>query len=94
MAVVLGLKEAEDELRLSFPLSQTESMSLDEYITEFRRLSLGVPELDQRSHALLFTVGLSLSFRSEVMCDHPSTLSDAIQAARLAKMDVNLVSRG
>ena len=62
LAVVLGLKEAGDELRLSFPLSQTESMSLDGYITEFRRLSLGVPELDQRSRALL---SLS-SFRSHV----------------------------
>ena len=65
-------------------------MSLEEYVSEFTRLSLGIPDLDKRSRTLLFTRGLSNRLNSEVMGDHSWTLSDAIRAARVACMNLQL----
>ena len=85
LAETFGPVEAEEEFRLAlYSLCQTDSMSLEEYVSEFTRLSLGIPDLDEPSRALLFTRGLSSHLNSEVMREHPRTLSDAIRAARVA----------
>ena len=97
LAETFGPVEAEEEFRLAlFSLCQTDSMSLEEYVSEFTRLSLGIPDLDERFRALLFTRGLSNHLNSEVMREHPRTLSDAIRAARVARMKLQLfnISRG
>ena len=97
LAETFGPVEAEEEFRLAlFSLCQTDSMSLEEYVSECTRLSLGIPDLDERSRALLFTRGLSNHLNSEVMREHPRTLSDAIRAARVARMNLQLfnISRG
>ena len=97
LAETFGPVEAEEEFRLAlFSLRQTDSMSLEEYVSEFTRLSPIIPDLDERSRALLFTRGLSNHLNSEVMREHPRTLSDAIRAARVARMNLQLfnTSRG
>ena len=86
LAETFGPVEAEEEFPLAlFSLCQTDSMSLEEYVLEFTRLSLGNPDLDERSRALLFTRGLSNHLNSEVMREHPRTLSDTIRSARVAR---------
>ena len=57
--------------------------SLQEYIAEFTRLSLQVPELDEHSRAVLFTNRLHSVFKQEVLREHPTCLSGAVQAALL-----------
>ena len=97
LAETFGPVEAEEEFRLAvFSLRQTDSMSLEEYVSEFTRISLGIPDLDERSRALLFTRGLSNHLNSEVMREHPRTLSDSIRAACVARMNLQLfnTSRG
>lgn len=55
--------------------------NIEAYITVFNRLSLQVPELDEHSRALMFVNGLRGNVKREVLKEHPTTLSKAIQAA-------------
>ena len=61
--------------------------SIESYVTEFSRLSLQVPELDELSRALLFVNGLHGNMRTLVVKEHPTTLSAAIQAALAVASD-------
>lgn len=82
-----------DELnRLNlFDIRQTDS--LERYETEFSRLSLSVPELDELSRTLLFLRGLRSELRSEASREHPRTLAAAVRAARLAEQNLGLERR-
>ena len=64
----------------SFTLKQRGS--LQEYIAEFTRLILQVPELEH-SRAVLFTNGVHSEFKQDVLREHPTCLSRVVQAALL-----------
>lgn len=84
LAENFGPVHDEDDNRLAlFALSQ--SGSLRDYIEEFSRLCLCLSDLDERSKALLFVRGLCEDLRRDTMKEHPTTLSEAIRAARLAQ---------
>ena len=61
--------------------------SIESYVTEFSRLSLQVPELDELSRALLFVKGLHGNMRTLVVKEHPTILSAAVQAALAVASD-------
>ena len=82
LARMYSPKFDQEQARVSlFTLKQRGS--LQEYIAEFTRLSLQVPELDEHSRAVLFTNGLHSKFKQEVLREHPTCLSGAVQAALL-----------
>ena len=81
LAKVYGPQFDGEQARLGM-FSAKQCASISAYTTEFLRLSLQVPEIDERSRALLFINGLQLEVRKEVMKEHPATLSQAIQAAQ------------
>jgi len=64
---------------------------IDLYITDFSRLSLQVPQLDDHSRAILFTNGLIPELRGRVLQEHPLNLDDAIRAARAAQRSCSLL---
>lgn len=77
---VYGPRFDEEQVRLRlFSISCQES--IDSYISSFSRLSLQVPELDERCRALLFVNGLRGRLKGQVLREHPTTLSKAVQAA-------------
>ena len=82
LARMYSPKFDQEQARVSlFTLKQRGS--LQEYIAEFTRLSLQVPELDEHSRAVLLTNGLHSEFKQEVLREHPTCLSGAVQAALL-----------
>lgn len=82
LAKVYGPKFDQEQARVGlFTLKQRGSIQA--YIADFTRLSLQVPELDELSRAVMFTNGLHSDFRQEVLKEHPTCLSGAVQAALL-----------
>ena len=73
-----------EQIRLCL-FSLQERGTLDDYIREFPRLSLQVPDLDEHSRAVLFVNGLSSKLRGQVLKEHPSTLDEAIKASKMAE---------
>ena len=78
------LHEAEDARMQLFSVAQR-GRCLDEYVGEFTRQSLRVPELDEHSRALLFARGLDDKLRVLALREHPTTLASAIRSARSAR---------
>lgn len=86
LACVYGPRYSKELARLKL-FSVSCQGSIDTYISEFTRWSLQVPELDEHSRALLFVHGLRGNMRSEVLKEHPTTLSRAIEAALSVSAD-------
>ena len=82
------LDEEEDDRLNLFALTKTGS--LDDYIQDFSRLSLNVTALDKHSRALLFVRGLTDGLRADALREHPRTLSEALRAARTARLNAAL----
>jgi len=66
--------------------------TLEDYITEFTRLSLMVPGMDEHTRTMLFVMGLKEHTRGSVLRDHPSTLTAAIRAAKMSGLTINDVT--
>ena len=77
---VYGPHFSNEQNRLNL-VSARQKDTVASFITDFNRLSLQVPELDEHSRALLFVNGLGGHLRREVLKEHPTTLSKAIQTA-------------
>jgi len=88
LAHVYGPIFDREQVRLDL-FAATQRKDLDSYVTEFSRLSLQLPELDDHSRALLFTNGLAAELRAEVLKEHPTTLDQAIRAARTAERSLS-----
>ena len=84
VAKVYGPIHDQKHVRLDL-FSIKQHSTLEAYITEFSRLSLQVPELDELSRGLLFTSGLRPELKQEVLRDHPSLLDHAIRSAQAAR---------
>jgi len=84
LANAFGPLQAEEDNRLAL-FALTQRNSLEEYVRQFSRLSLCVPDVDNHSCALLFVRGLQNELRVEALREHPHTLSEAIRAARAAR---------
>ena len=80
LEAVYGPRHSDEQNRLSLFGARCHG-SIESYITEFNRLSLQVPELDEHSKAVLFANGLRGYARCEVLKEHPTSLSKVIQAA-------------
>ena len=63
--------------------------SLESYVTEFSRLSLQVPEIDELTRGLLLVNGLHPSGKTRVLREHPTDLSQAIRSAQTADQQPN-----
>ena len=77
LARTFGPLESEEEDRLDL-FSLRQETSLDEYITDFTRLSLSATGLDEHSRAILFVKGLTLAVQAEALREHPRTSADVI----------------
>ena len=84
LADVYGPMFDPEQIRLCL-FSLQQRGTLDDYIREFSRLSLQVPDLDEHSRAVLFVNGLSSELRGPVLKEHPSTLGEAIKASKAAE---------
>ena len=83
LAEVYGPLQEQEQARVKlFGLAQVGT--LDEYITEFSRLSLRIPDLDEHSRAVLFTNGLRSDIRATALREHPKNLGEAVRAARFS----------
>ena len=89
LARTFGPLQSEEEDRLDL-LSLRQETSLNEYITDFTRLSLSVTGLDEHSRAILFVKGLTPAVQAEALREHPRTLSDAFTAARVATRQLTI----
>ena len=72
-----------------FALRQASTLSV--YVTDFTRLSLQVPDLDELSRTLLFVKGLRYNLKRQVMLIHPQNLEHAIRSAQTAEQLTNMV---
>ena len=72
-----------------FALRQASMLSA--YVTDFTRLSLQVPDLDELSRTLLFFKGLWYNLKRQVMLIHPQNLEHAIRSAQTAEQLTNMV---
>ena len=72
-----------------FALRQASTLSA--YVTDFTRLSLQVPDLDELSRTLLFVKGLRYNLKRQVMLIHPQNLEHAIRSAQTAEQLTNMV---
>ena len=80
LEAVYGPRHSDEQNRLSLFGAHCHG-SIESYITEFNRLSLQVPELDEHLKAVLFANGHRGYARRDVLKEHPRSLSKAIQAA-------------
>lgn len=76
--------EYEEEQSQSRLLKAKQVGSLEEYISDFRRLCLLAPGTDELTCTLVFVEGLTTSIKHLVKREHPRGLSAAIKAARTA----------
>ena len=58
--------------------------TLDEYVTHFGSLCLGVRNVDELTRTQVFVEGLTPALRWAVRREHPATVQDAVRAARTA----------
>jgi len=73
----------QEQARLTL-LGLCQTGGLDGYISEFSRHSLLVPDLDEHTKAMLFVKGLADRYRLGALREHPTTMTEAIRAARLS----------
>ena len=66
-----------------FALRQASTLSA--YVTDFTRLSLQVPDLDELSRTLLFVKGLRYNLKRQVILIHPQNLEQGIRSAQTAE---------
>ena len=67
--------------------------NLDAYVQEFTNLCLQVNDLNDHSKAVLFVRGLHAAIGHSALREHPTTLGQAIRAARMAAMQASGVWR-
>ena len=72
-----------------FTLRQASTPSA--YVTDFTRLSLQVPHLDELSQTLLFVKGLRYNLKRQLMLIHPQNLEHAIHLTQTSEKLTNMV---
>jgi|GEM_PF-5873018 len=84
LRLVYGPVFDQERIRMDlFAIQQTGKVSA--YISDFSRLSLQAPELDELSRAVLFVKGLRGDLKHQVLQSHPQTLDEAFRSAQTAE---------
>ena len=89
---VYGPVHEQEEARLKL-FGLVQRGSLDAYVQEFTNLCLQVNDLNDHSKAVLFVRGLHAAIGHSALREHPTTLGQAIRAARMAAMQASGVWR-
>ena len=90
---VYGPVHEQEEARLKL-FGLVQHGNLDAYVQEFTNLCLQVNDLNDHSKAVLFVRGLHAAIGHSALREHPTTLGQAIRAARMAAMQASGVWRG
>lgn len=86
LAGIYGPLHEQEQTRLKLLNLSQGDRSIQDYIGDFTRLSLLIPDLDEHTRAMIFINGLHSRIRTLALREHPTTLSAAFRAVQLVDL--------